>query len=69
MNIEMDNSALIDELIKKQTDLFKMYYQEGTPDLDEIKKILGDSQSKGGAKKSRRRTRRKNTGSRSHKRS
>jgi len=63
----MDSTALIDELTKKQIDLFKVYYQEGTPDLNEIKTIFGESHSKGGAKKNRRTTRRKSRRSRRHK--
>lgn len=61
----MEVSTLLDELTKKQIDLFKLYYQEGTSDLDEIKNILGQTQTqKGGMRPRMRRTRRKNRNTR-----
>jgi hypothetical protein len=62
----MEVSTLLDELTKKQIDLFKLYYQEGTPVLDEIKNILGQpqTQAKGGMRPRMRRTRRKNRNTR-----
>lgn len=59
----MEVSTLLDELTKKQIDLFKLYYQEGTSDLDEIKNILGQTQT-GGMRPRMRRTRRKNRNTR-----
>ena len=61
----MEVSTLLDELTKKQIDLFKVYYEEGSYDFNGIKNILGQTQTqKGGMRPRMRRTRRKNRNTR-----